>query len=93
MTAAPRIAILPLGMSLGLFFVVTYLLCLLFGLALPAQGMHRLFPALFPGFVWLTWPSVLLGLVWAFAYGWYIAVIFAPLHNFFAAWSNGHDKQ
>jgi hypothetical protein len=34
---------------------------------------------------WLTWPSFVLGLIESSAYGWYVALIFCPLFNFFAA--------
>jgi hypothetical protein len=83
MTDTRRIAIAPLGFSLGVFFAITYVLCVLFGFV-SEQGMHQLLPMLFPGFVWLTWTSFVIGLVWAFVYGWYIAVVFAPLYNLFA---------
>ena len=81
----PRIPVLALGMSLGLFITVTYLLCVLFDLWFPNQAMHPVWMPLLPGFTWLTWPSFFLGLVEAFAYGWYIALVFGPLYNFFAA--------
>jgi hypothetical protein len=85
MTATPRILIVPLGLSLGMFFVITYVLCVVFGLVVSDQGMHQLFPMLLPGFTWLTWPSFLLGLIESFASGWYVALVFGPLFNFFAA--------
>ena len=85
MTPTSRIAVVPLGMSLSVFFVVTYLLCLLFGLLVPTAGIHQMLSQLLPGFTWITWPGLLIGLVWAFAFGWYIAIVFAPIHNFFAA--------
>lgn len=85
MTTASRIAMVPLGMSIGTFFAVTYVLCVLFGLLVSAQGMHQLLPMLLPGFTWITWSSFLLGLAWAFALGWYIAVVFTPVYNFFSA--------
>lgn len=85
MNRTRRVAVVPLGMSLGIFFVITYALCVLFGLVVPAEPMHRLLPMLLPGFSWITWPSFVLGLAWAFAYGWYAALVFAPIHNFFAA--------
>lgn len=85
MTAARRLKVGALGMSLATFFVITYLLCILFGFVLPTASMHQLLPLLLPGFVWLTWLGFLIGLAWAFAYGWYVALVFAPLYNFFAA--------
>ena len=81
----PRIPVLALGMSLGVFLVVTYVLCVLFDLWFPTQAMHPVWAPLLPGFTWLTWPSFFLGLIEAFAYGWYVALVFGPLYNFFAA--------
>ena len=48
------------------------------------RGIHLLFAQLLPGFNWITWPSFFLGLLWSIVFGWYIAVLFAPLFNFFA---------
>ena len=85
MDKAKRIAIVPLGMTLGTFFVVTYILCVLFGVLVSDPGMHRFLSDLLPGFTWITWPSFFIGLVWAFVFGWYIAVVVAPIYNFFMA--------
>ncbi len=85
---APRIPVLALGMSLGLFLAITFTLCVVFGLIFPGAAMFRAWIELLPGFTWLSWPSFLLGLVESFAYGWYIALIFAPLFNAFSGrWS------
>ncbi len=81
----PRIPLVAFGLSLGLFLTITYLLCVGFDLLLPDQSMHESWQRFLPGFVWLTWPGFLLGLVESFAYGWYVALIFCPLFNFFAA--------
>ena len=81
----PRIPIVPLGMSLGLFFALTFVLCVLFDLWFPALAMNPVWAPLLPGFTWISWSSFLLGLVETFAYGWYIALIFAPLFNLFTA--------
>jgi hypothetical protein len=83
-TKRPRIPLLPLGLSLSLFLAVTYVLCILLGLAWPAPGLHQPWLQFLPGFTWLSWPSFFLGLIEVLAYGWYVAVIFAPLFNFFA---------
>ena len=85
MTTSPRLSIVPVGLSLSTFFVATYLLCILFGLLVSVQGIHQLYPMLLPGFTWLTWPSFLLGLFWVFVHGWYVAIMFVPIYNFFAA--------
>src|SRR6266536_2036246 len=39
---------------------------------------------LLPGFHWLSLGSFFLGLIESYAYGWYIALIWAPLYNVFA---------
>ena len=88
-----RIPVVVLGLSLGLFLVVTYVLCVLYGLLVTEQGMHQLLPMLLPGFTWLSWPSFLVGLAWAFAYGWYVAVVFAPIFNVLGARLDASRRQ
>jgi hypothetical protein len=85
MTTSPQLSIVPIGMSLGIFFVVTYLLCILYGFAASAESMHQLISMLIPGFTWISWGSFFLGFVLSFAYGWYVAIVFAPLYNLFVA--------
>ena len=82
---APRIPVVVFGLSLGIFFVITFVLCVGFDLLFPGQSMYQTWLRLLPGFTWLTWPSFLLGLVESFVYAWYVALIFCPLFNFFAA--------
>jgi hypothetical protein len=80
-----RLTIRRTALSLGLFFDVSFLLCVLWGLLAP-QGFTKMagfLEVVFPGFVWLTPQSVLLGLAEAFLYGVYIAVVFVPLFNYF----------
>lgn len=82
---ARTIPVFALGMSLSLFLVVSYVLCVIGYLLFPALPIDHAALAIFlPGFELLSWPTFLLGLVESFAYGWYIALIFAPLYNFFA---------
>ena len=80
-----RIPLVALGMSLGLFLAITFVLCVLFDLWVPGMAMYETWLRLLPGFTWFSWPSFFLGLVESFAYGWYVALVFAPLYNFFAA--------
>ncbi len=82
--AIVRIPVLALGMSLGSFFALTFVLCVLFDLWFPTLAMNSVWAPLLPGFTWISWPSFFLGLIEAIAYGWYIALIFGPLYNFFA---------
>lgn len=80
----PAIPVIAFGMSLGLFLAISYTLCVGFDLLFPGHTMYQTWLRLLPGFSWITWPSFLLGLVESYAYGWYIALIFGPLFNFFA---------
>lgn len=79
----PRIPVVALGMSLGSFLALTFVLCVLFDLWFPALAMNPVWAPLLPGFTWISWASFLLGLIEAFAYGWYVSLIFGPLYNFF----------
>jgi hypothetical protein len=83
-----RVAMIPvvsLGMSLGVFLVISYALCVLLYLVFPEAVLNHAMLTLFlPGFKLLTWGSFVLGLIESFAYGWYVALIFGPLYNYFA---------
>ena len=80
-----RIPVTALGMSLGLFFAITFVLCVGFDLLFPGMAMYESWMRFLPGFTWLSWPSFALGLAESYAYGWYVALVFGPLFNFFAA--------
>lgn len=90
--ATPRIPVIALGMSLGLFLAVTFVLCVGFDLLFPGKAMYESWLRLLPGFTWLSWPSFLLGLAESFAYGWYVPLVFGPLYNFFAARSGRRER-
>lgn len=76
---------IPLGNALSVLLVISYLLCVGFGLLAPAQmRMYEAWAPLLPGFEWLTWPGFLIGLVEVYLYGWYIAVLFVPLYRWFS---------
>lgn len=78
-----RIPIVPLGISLSAFFVVSYLVCILLGIVGGWDwGLHQPWLQFLPGFTWLTLPSFFLGLVESIAYGWYTALLFGGLYNF-----------
>ena len=82
---APRIPVIALGMALGLFLAITFVTCVAFDLLFPGMAMYETWLKLLPGFTWLSWPSFFLGLIESAAYGWYVALVFAPLYNLFAA--------
>lgn len=78
-----RMRIMPAGMSVGLLFVISYVLCVALGLIWWGGGLHEPWLQFLPGFTWISPGSFLLGLVESFAYGWYVALVFVPLFNFF----------
>lgn len=80
----PRIPIFAFGMSLGLFLSITFTLCVAFDLVFPGMAMYQTWLKFLPGFTWLSFPNFILGLIESFAYGWYVALIFGPLFNFFS---------
>ena len=82
------IPIMALGMALSLFLVISYLICITtyFIPGLPIS--HAMLTIFLPGFELLNWHSFFLGLVESFAWGWFFALIFGPLYNFFTLrWS------
>lgn len=81
---APFIPVFAFGMSLSLFFVIGYVACIIFYLLFPDLLLNHAVLALFlPGFKLLDWPNFLLGLGESFGLGWYVALIFGPLFNYF----------
>jgi 2TM family of unknown function (DUF5676) len=78
------IPVMALGMALSLFLVISYLICVTtyFIPGLPIS--HAMLTIFLPGFELLNWQSFFLGLVESFAWGWFFALIFGPLYNFFA---------
>jgi len=70
--------------ALSLLLAISFVLCMLWGLASPMSlHMHRAWEQMLPGFHMGSPIGMLIGLVEAYLYGWYIAVIFVPLYNFF----------
>ncbi len=62
-SGARTIPVLALGMGLSLFLVITHVIWVGFDLLFPGHAMHQNWLPLLPGFIWLTWPTFLLGLV------------------------------
>ena len=79
-----RLSISSVGMSLGLFLAITFTLCVIFDLLFPAYAMNSSWSALLPGFEWLSLTSFIIGLIQTFLYGWYFAIIFVPIYNWFS---------
>jgi len=78
------VSIVTLGLSLSVFFAISYVICIIGYLVAPGFPVqHAALSIFLPGFELLTWPSFFLGLVESFIWGWYIALVFGSLHNFF----------
>ncbi|BCX80976.1 P-type Cu+ transporter [Methylomarinovum caldicuralii] len=77
------------GQATGLFLALSYTLCVICCLIFPEHRLYLSWQKWLPGFSWLSWPSFFLGLVESYAYGWYFALVWVPLYNFFlkAPWS------
>jgi hypothetical protein len=74
-----------LAWSLGLFLLVSYLLCVVYGLVTPEiLHMHEFLETVLPGFRWLTLPGFLLGLAESYLYGVYGGIVFGKIYN--AVW-------
>ena len=71
--------------SVSSFFVITFALCVLYGLVAPAR-FHAawLLEAALPGFTWLTVGSFVLGVIETALYGAWAGVLYSALYNFFA---------
>jgi hypothetical protein len=84
--SAHAIPVFALGMGLSLFLAISYVLCVLGFLFLPSLPIsHSALTIFLPGFTLLSWPSFCLGLVESLGWGWYVALVFGPIYNFFAA--------
>ena len=72
------------GHATSLLLAISFVLCVAFDLLFPAHAMFQTWQALLPGFTWLSWGSFFLGLVEAYGYGWYVALVWVPIYNVFA---------
>lgn len=70
--------------SPGVFFAISFMLCVLYGLVIPERlnGMKVLLEMVLPAFTWLTPGGVVLGLMESFLYGTYIGMVFVPIYSF-----------
>lgn len=71
-------------LSLSAFSVITYLLCVGYGLLAP-ETLHpaKLLEGFLPGFTWLTYGSFVLGLIETLVYGAYAGALSCGLYNYF----------
>lgn len=83
-TDARTISIITLGQALSAFFMVSFTVCILGYLVWPnGPILHEALAIFLPGFTLLSLHTFVLGLIESFVWGWYIALVFAPIYNFF----------
>ena len=79
------ISLVALGHATSLFLAITFTFCVAFDYFFPEQAMFGTWQKLLPGFDGINIKSYFIGLIQTYGYGWYIALIWAPLYNFFCA--------
>ena len=68
--------------SLGLFAAISFVLCVIYGLIVPANlRMAAFLEMVLPAFKWLTFWGFCLGLIESFLYGAYVGLVFVPIYN------------
>jgi 2TM family of unknown function (DUF5676) len=77
------------GMAMSLFFLISYVICVIGYLILPEWTAipHHTLELLLPGFKLLTVGSFILGVIEAYVVGWYIALLFGALYNYCRRWA------
>tara|TARA_R110001592_G_scaffold85502_6_gene252763 strand:- start:2565 stop:2825 length:261 start_codon:yes stop_codon:yes gene_type:complete len=76
-----KISLVAFGHATSLFLVISFTLCVIFGLLFPHQAMYPVWLQLLPGFEWISWKSFFLGIVESYFYGWFIALVWGPIYN------------
>ncbi|NOY66024.1 MAG: hypothetical protein GXP13_01265 [Gammaproteobacteria bacterium] len=88
-----RLSLTAIGHATSLLFSISFVLCVGFDFIFPEQAMYQSWQNFLPGFEWISWKSFLLGIIESYAYGWYVALIWTPLYNFFISRSTkGEDE-
>lgn len=76
----------PVAWTLAVFAAVVFTLDMLFGVLFPGWWvMQKAWEFILPGFTFISWGALFLGLVESFAGGFLTAVLFVPIYNFFAS--------
>lgn len=76
------ISLLGVGHATSLMLAISFALCIGFDLLFPDHAMYETWQKLLPGFEWISWKSFFLGVIEAYGYGWYFALIWVPIYNF-----------
>ncbi len=79
------ISLYAVGHATSLFLGITFALCVAFDLIFPSRAMYQAWERLLPGFTWISVSSFGVGLLESYGYGWFLALIWVPLYNVFAA--------
>ncbi|MBI1424303.1 MAG: hypothetical protein GC149_12610 [Gammaproteobacteria bacterium] len=77
------ISLVAAGLATSAFLAITFVLCVAWDLAFPHHAMYEAWIKLLPGFEWISWSSFFIGLSESYLYGWFIALIWVPLYNYF----------
>lgn len=78
------ISIVTLGEALSVFFMFSFTICIIGYLLFPFMPVsHESLSIFLPGFTLLSWQSFFLGLIESALWGWYIALVFGAIYNFF----------
>jgi hypothetical protein len=87
-----RVPIVTLGLSLSAFLAISFVLCIAGYFVMPGLPVkHEALSIFLPGFELLSWRSFALGLAESYAWGWYIALLFGAIYNFFIARASAAD--
>ncbi|HKI62336.1 MAG TPA: DUF5676 family membrane protein [Mariprofundaceae bacterium] len=78
-----RISLVAFGHASSIFLATTFVLCVGFDVVFPEHAMYSAWQMLLPGFTGINWSSFFIGLIEAYGYGWYAALIWVPLYNVF----------
>jgi len=81
----PGISLSAVGHATSIFLAITFAVCVGFDLLFPSHAMYQSWQKLLPGFEWISGKSFVIGLIESYGYGWYVALIWVPLYNVFAA--------
>lgn len=73
------------GHATSLLLLFTFVVCVFFDLLFPEHAMFKAWQDLLPGFEFINLKSFFLGAIESYAYGWYFALIWVPIYNYFVS--------
>lgn len=84
-----KLSFWPTFWASGILIALTFTLDMVFGLLFPNWWvMQNFWGQILPGFTFISWGNFFLGLAESFISGFYLAVVFVPLYNFFLVRGN-----